>query len=477
MAPRADAGLAPRATELPEVSLAHREAREADPASAPPDPDPPADLLDDPVAFARERPRSSGGAVEELGPNRWSTPFERPDARPEHRPLRAERPPEELLTPVASRLDHTPYRSRFGERKRVALEMHGGSQETELAVAEGLAYLARRQDPEGYWGDPEFYHSKYGYTLVGKTALSLLAFLGAGHTPVSGTEHSEVADRAVGFLLAVQDEASGHFGYTTSYSHGIATYALAECFALTGEERLRAPVERGLRQILDHQVPRRRNDPRSGGWSYYYPDDRTFDEWPRVSITAWQVMALESARLGGIAVPERAFEDARSFLLGSWDARRGFTRYSHDPSRLRSGYPTLPASTPAGLFALTLLGEEASDPRFEGMVEFTISRVPRTYRMQSEDAFVSQGSGNLYFWYYGSLALMRCGGSSWRLWNEAMKEVLLESQEDNGSWRPRSVYSRDYAGDTDSDRVYSTAMCVLILEVYYRYFTPLLEAR
>ena len=44
-------------------------------------------------------------------------------------------------------------------------------------------------------------------------------------------------------------------------------------------------------------------DPRLfGGWSYYYPDGRTYDRWPRASITAWQVMALESARLGGLAV-------------------------------------------------------------------------------------------------------------------------------------------------------------------------------
>ncbi len=33
----------------------------------------------------------------------------------------------------------------------------------------------------------------------------------------------------------------------------------------------------------------------------------------------------------------------------------------------------------------------------------------------------------------------------------------------------------EYADDRDSDRSYSTAMCVLTLEIYYRYFTPLLR--
>ena len=31
--------------------------------------------------------------------------------------------------------------------------------------------------------------------------------------------------------------------------------------------------------------------------------------------------------------------------------------------------------------------------------------------------------------------------------------------------------------DTDQDRAYTTAMCVLSLEVYYRYFTPLVKPK
>ena len=43
------------------------------------------------------------------------------------------------------------------------------------------------------------------------------------------------------------------------------------------------------------------------------------------------------------------------------------------------------------------------------------------------------------------------------------------------SWRPISIYARQYAGDDGSDASYATAMNVLSLEVYYRYFTPLLD--
>ena len=39
------------------------------------------------------------------------------------------------------------------------------------------------------------------------------------------------------------------------------------------------------------------------------------------------------------------------------------------------------------------------------------------------------------------------------------------------------ILTRVEAGDSRRDRSYTTAMCVLSLEVYYRYFTPLLLGR
>ena len=219
-----------------------------------------------------------------------------------------------------------------------------------------MRYLASIQGPRGAWGDESDMHAKYGDVRVGKTGLALLAFLGAGHTGAGATEHAAVAERAIRFLLSVQDPSSGHFGEACSYSHGIATYALAECYALTQEERLRSPLEQAVAEILRHQ--HRERDPRFfGGWGYFFADGHVWegDEWPRSSVTAWQVMALESARLGGLAVPDESFTAAREFLLGAWDPRYGAFRYDHDPGRLGSAYPILPASTPAALSFCALM--------------------------------------------------------------------------------------------------------------------------
>ena len=49
--------------------------------------------------------------------------------------------------------------------------------------------------------------------------------------------------------------------------------------------------------------------------------------------------------------------------------------------------------------------------------------------------------------------------------------TLLPAQRDDGSWRPLDVYA-EYAGDARDDSIYTTSLCVLTLEVYYRYFTP-----
>jgi hypothetical protein len=91
-----------------------------------------------------------------------------------------------------------------------------------------------------------------------------------------------------------------------------------------------------------------------------------------VSVTAWQVLALESARLGGLAVPAAVFDAARTYLAGSWDDSLGAFRYSHDPGRLRTEWPTLPASTPAAMFALSLLGVPADDPALDTARRFVL---------------------------------------------------------------------------------------------------------
>jgi len=410
---------------------------------------------------------------------RLGTPVPALAAQPESHPIDA--PRSEALTadtePPRARITGTPYQNRFGAPKLRALEEFGGSEGTEHAVAMGLSYLASIQNENGCWGQRSDAHEKYLDVRIGKTGLALLAFLGAGHVPGGSTEYAATSARAVRYLLDAQDRETGHFGRSCSYGHGIATYALAECYALTQAADLRAALERAVAEILRNQHAER--DPRwYGGWGYYFADGHVWnnDAWPRTSITAWQVMALESARLGGLDVPDDVFQTAREFLQQAWDERAGAFRYSHDPARLRSGYPILPASTPAGLFALGLLGVDPAAGDLAPARRFVLARLPDGYRYTGNDDFVEHARGNLYFWYYATLALFRVGGTPWETWNEALKATLLPAQQEDGSWEPLDIYS-EYAGDDDEERTYTTALCVLSLEIYYRYFTPLLRVK
>jgi hypothetical protein len=377
----------------------------------------------------------------------------------------------ELATPVAT----TPYSNRFGPAKAKALEQFGGNADTERAVANGLRYLAKLQNRDGSWGNREAFDGKYGSVYVGKTALCVLAFLGAGHTPISKTEHSEVVRRALALLLTLQDETTGAFGASSCYGHGITTYALAECYGLTKDPALLRPLEEALTWILHNQGPRRDKKNR-GGWGYFSPGLQAEDDYARVSVTSWMVMALESARLSGIDLPPEALPRAREYLEQSFDGPNGWFRYNQKPSRLNSAWPTLPSSTPAGAFCLQLLGAAADDRMVAAGVEYTVSRRPEEYRRYEDDEFVLRGQGNVYFWYYGSLCCFLAGGDAWQTWNERLRTVLPQAQAEDGSFPPIDTYARE-AGDTRRDRSYTTAMCVLSLEVYYRYFTPLLTGR
>jgi hypothetical protein len=284
-----------------------------------------------------------------------------------------------------------------------------------------------------------------------------------------------VVTKALDHLLALQEEDTGAFGRSSCYGHGIATYALAECYGLTKDEALLRPLERALTWILDHQGPRRDRRNR-GGWGYFSPGLRAEDDYARVSVSSWMIMALESARLSGVELPEDVLPRAREFLELAYDKPNGWFRYNHKPSRLNSAWPTLPASTPAAGFCLQLLGVEGGAPMVQAAVDYTVERRPQRYRRYQDDDFVLRGQGNVYFWYYGTLCCFLRGGEAWTQWNERLRTVLPKAQGQDGSFAPIDVYA-DEAGDSENDKSYTTAMCVLCLEVYYRYFTPLLLGR
>ena len=91
-----------------------------------------------------------------------------------------------------------------------------------------------------------------------------------------------------------------------------------------------------------------------------------------------------------------------------------------------------------------------------------------SFRNRLPDWDIDRGTIDYYYWYYGSYAMFQMAGQDWKIWKNAMVKAIVNNQITEGclkgSWDP----ARDPWGDCGG-RVYSTALCTLCLEVFYRY--------
>jgi len=338
-----------------------------------------------------------------------------------------------------------PYRLRRPEARAKVLEKMGGSRETEEAVKMALAWLAAHQSDDGRW-DIDGFDAKCGKCGgpgsasaedVAATAMSLLAFLGAGHTHKDEGPYRETVARGLKWLRSQARDNGNLMGRGTMYDQGMATIALAEAYGMTHDVSLRPLIERAVRFIVAAQ------NKQTGGWRYFP------GEMGDTSVFGWELMALKSARINGIEVPERAFDLARRWLKRVGGGRHGGL-CGYQSKRVAS-----PAMVAEGMFSHLLLGRKPDDPIVVEASEYLIEHLP------------AKSAPNFYYWYYGTLALFQQQGPAWKSWNRAMRKALLSTQEKSGapkgSWEPRGEWAKE------GGRVVQTAFATLCLEVYYRY--------
>lgn len=112
---------------------------------------------------------------------------------------------------------------------------------SEQAVLRALRWLARVQRQNGSWEDDPAH-----------TGLALLCFLAHGETPLSET-YGLTVQRGLAWLAAGMPTTGP---WKRAYSHGIATYALAEAYGMPRIPFLRDPLERGVTVIIRGQQPK-----------------------------------------------------------------------------------------------------------------------------------------------------------------------------------------------------------------------------
>jgi hypothetical protein len=321
------------------------------------------------------------------------------------------------------------YRLRLSPDRARQSERRGATAQSEAAVDEGLKWLAANQERDGRWLPSRHGagrearvdgqdRGKAGIRAdTGMTGLALLAFLAAGNTHRQGPYQDNVR-RGLDFLIATQQPDGSLKGEASSfaamYCHAMATFALSEAYAMTGDTKLDRPVRRAIDYTVSAQ------DPQGGGWRYTPGDPGD------TSQLGWQLMALKSAELAGIPTDASARERALRFLASVSSGRNGGL------ASYRPGERTTRPMTAEALYCRQLLGMPAGSPTANEAANYLLSELP------------GEGQVNLYYWYYCTLALYQMQGDHWDRWNQALQKNLVARQRRSGtlsgSWDPTTVW-------------------------------------
>ncbi len=340
------------------------------------------------------------------------------------------------------------FANRVGSAKELALNQTGGSRQSEAAVESALNYLVDHQSADGSWrsaatnggverspmGENRGGAGKNADTAI--TGLALLALLGAGNSHEKGP-HADSVYRGLSYLIKIQEPDGSLAGrssiYASTYSHGIASLAMCEAAAITGDESAMDAARRAIKFTTKMQHPS------TGGWRYTPGDPGD------MSQLGWQAMVLDAGHRANIKIDRRSIFGVQKFMR-SVRAGSGGGLASYRPGEASSRTMTAEA-----LSTRLLVGDKVPPEEVEEAERYMLQQLP------------GSGQDNYYYWYYATLAMHQLQDDSWKTWNEALQNRLFTTQRHDGSWPTTSVWG-GYGGN-----IYSTAMGALCLESYYRH--------
>jgi len=353
----------------------------------------------------------------------------------------------------------------------------GGTFESEQGVDEGMAWLARHQAEDGSWSNQclgpkganglsqcEQEHVCTGPgrpTEMAHTGLALLAFQAGGHYYFNERKYSKNVTDGLEWLVSHQRDNGALIGSLNRgrglnnwymYEHGMATFALAEACAVAvaaerePDERYLAAAKKAVRFIEENQ----HND---GGWRYTPQKSAPSDS----SVSGWQVLALKTAREAGIEIDRKCVSQAERFFESCETRENGRTGYQF-------GRVNTEATTGVGMLVHQFLLNRPDSPLVQQAAPYLAQYAERTWG----GAYTGrQSQPDYYLWYNCTLAMFQAGGEPWERWNKIVRDTILGLQEHEGcargSWGPASRW-----GGTGG-RIYTTALAVLTLQVYYRF--------
>ena len=320
---------------------------------------------------------------------------------------------------------------------------------TDAAVDKAIDYLVTQQRDDGSITD-----ERHETTM---TSLAIMAMASVGIQPVDLDHRGPAMRRALAYVLQEdRQNKEGYFGDrdgSRMYGHGITTLMLTEMLGMgvdSEQDRLiHERCQKAIDLILSSQNVEKQLQYR-GGWRYY-PTANDAD----LSVTIWQLMALRSAKNDGLQVPASAIQKAVEYLKRSYASTLD---HNGLPDNKASGFCYTPTGrspsytmTSAGLLAMQVCGEYES-PLVAGAANWLLKHPPKW-----KDRFFFYGT------YYYAQGMYQRGGEHAETAQRLVQEILLDKQQDDGSWRAER--GQEHA----TGKVYATSLAVLSLSVKYHY--------
>jgi hypothetical protein len=359
--------------------------------------------------------------------------------------------------------------------------------------------------PETGAGEADAYTDRFD---VGLTSLSLLAFLGAGFghnakqyvvDTYKAKKHElgkDVVLKGLKWLVARQNP-DGSFsspGHRSLYNEALAALALSEAYGFTLNRAWKEPAQKAINFLCAAQ----KDSPKGAGkWGWRYDTPADIQEKRAdyanekdfqgelhdadTSVTGWMVMALKSAHASGLEVPKESEEGAVNFV--KWASRQdGLVGYleagsaglpiqgEHDAQFKYHG----PSMASVAMCVRVFLEQNIDDPYLKLSAEQIVKELPNA---DADPKDKSKSLVDYYYWYYGSLALNQLDGPDspkrtnkyWGPWNKAMQDTLLSLQSKEDKQCSTGGFLKPDRWSYTIGPIYTTAINILTLEVYYRY--------
>jgi hypothetical protein len=318
-------------------------------------------------------------------------------------------------------------------------------EEINEAIADGLAYLAANQKPDGSFGSD---YDDVDYKIA-QTAEAVLAFENEGHFPGGGTLYSVNVEKGLDYIFGYANELttvgvsgqpdvdandngigiyfSSHI-YRSIYNTGIVMTAIVgsntpDRVVTTGSQAGRT-YKQVMIDTVDY-VAFGQNDAGTakGGWRYYanYGDSDN-------SVSQWPVLGLIAAEQWGIIAPAFVKEDLDIWIDYIQNDASGGSGYSDPNSWVNV------AKTGALLIEQYYVGDTKETPRVIAAANY----IDTNWENTGSDSYANKGNYYAMYGVFKGLELLDIGTiplpDGTLEWHDDYTDYLVCYQQSDGSW-------------------------------------------